>query len=775
MMRRSFLLGSLVLCFSLLGRTAWAQAQDTLCDTSFENCRAPLLELIRSETQGIDVAFWFMEDSRYSTEIIQRWQAGVPVRVIVDQRANSSYPPNAQILAQLRNAGVPMRQKNGGGILHWKMMLFAGQGKVEFSAANYSGSAFVPVTPYVAYVDEVIYFTNQASIVNSFKTKFDNLWTSGAPFANYANISGTLTRTYPTYTLDPELNWPPEQSFRSRSVKADNAETTQIDAIMYRITDRSHTDALIAAKGRGVRVRLITEPAQYRDPTRLWHSWNVDRLYMAGVEIRHRAHQGLTHQKSAVWYSQGLTFFGSSNWTSPSTNAQHEHNYFTKKTNFLDFFKNQFNRKWNNSTGNLETEPFVPLPPDRPANATPANGATGLSTTVALKWFGGPWAHKYDILVGTSPTNLQPLATNQELGPSENSNDFQSFAVTNLVAGTTYYWQIVSKTMADQTASGPVWSFTTGGSSTPPPPNGTLGNGDILIYAGTSPTVNGNWLPIGDGTAAGAARMWNPNRGAARISTPQANPADYFEVTFNATAGVGYHLWIRGKADGDSYINDSVYVQFSGSVTSSGSPTYRIGTTSAAQYNLENCSGCGVASWGWQDNAFGTATPQAIYFATTGQQTIRIQVREDGLSIDQIMLSPAKFLNTSPGSLKNDTTIYPASGGSTTPPPSGSTDVVLYASKGTVTGEWYPLANPTAAGGFQMRNPDRGAGRITSPQANPTDYFEMAFTAEGGIPYHLWMRARAQANSSINDSVYVQFSGQLTDDTTIYPEAGSVS
>jgi hypothetical protein len=46
-----------------------------------------------------------------------------------------------------------------------------------------------------------------------------------------------------------------------------------------------------------------------------------------------------------------------------------------------------------------------------------------------------------------------------------------------------------------------------------------------------------------------------------------------------------------------------------------------------------------------------------IYFAATGPQTIRIQQREDGLSIDQIVLSPSTWLNTSPGALKNDATV----------------------------------------------------------------------------------------------------------------------
>ncbi len=46
-----------------------------------------------------------------------------------------------------------------------------------------------------------------------------------------------------------------------------------------------------------------------------------------------------------------------------------------------------------------------------------------------------------------------------------------------------------------------------------------------------------------------------------------------------------------------------------------------------------------------------------IYFATSGPQTIRIQQREDGLSIDQIVLSPSLFLDAAPGSLHNDVTI----------------------------------------------------------------------------------------------------------------------
>ena len=48
-----------------------------------------------------------------------------------------------------------------------------------------------------------------------------------------------------------------------------------------------------------------------------------------------------------------------------------------------------------------------------------------------------------------------------------------------------------------------------------------------------------------------------------------------------------------------------------------------------------------------------------IRFATTGTHTIRIQPREDGIVIDQIVLSAVQYLNTSPGALKDDTMILP--------------------------------------------------------------------------------------------------------------------
>ena len=105
-----------------------------------------------------------------------------------------------------------------------------------------------------------------------------------------------------------------------------------------------------------------------------------------------------------------------------------------------------------------------------------------------------------------------------------------------------------------------------------------------------------------------------------------------------------------------------MHVQFSGSVNAAGTAVYRIGTATSTEFNLEACSGCGLSNWGWEDNGWGTGVlGPAIYFAASGPQTIRVQPREDGVSIDQIVLSPAAYLNAAPGPTKNDTTILPKS------------------------------------------------------------------------------------------------------------------
>jgi hypothetical protein len=832
-----------------------------LCDIAYEDCRADVLDLIRQETVGIDLSFWFMTDSRYSNEIVKRWQAGVPVRVIMDPRANVSKPVNATQLQQLRDAGIPMLNKPFGDIAHWKGMIFAGQKVAEFSGANYSPYEYVYEIPFVQYQDETIYFSSEPDVVQSLMRRFDDVWMN-SQYTFYANPIPRVRRYPLTYVIAPEFNLPPDNSYTARLLPLLNNETQAIDVVMFRITDPRPADALINAVARGVPVRLYAEPLEYRNPARLEDSYNIDRMYMGGVHIRMRAHAGQNHQKTVRLVGQQTTIFGTSNWSTASDDNQLEVNYFTTKDWFYQFFADQFEWKWQNQlpdgSASVQTKEFVPLGPDKPVYNAPINLATDVNpTSVTLKWYAGSWARKYDVYLGVG-SNPVLVRADAQLGPSQSTSDYKSITVTGLQPGTLYSWRVVSKTMANLAQPGPLWSFTTAGApppNPPPPPpdttapgvslyspahratisgvtaisasswdnvgvagvqfkvdgiplgaedrtapytiswdtmpaaagahtltaeardsagnkktsspilvtvsndttpdttppavtltspsNGSTVGGTITVAAAASDSIGvvgvrfqidnsilgaedttspysvswnttastngthmvkafardaagntssatvtvtvsnpatqptdtivlhaaqvpdsqivGNWVKVVDSTAADGIALRNTDKSAAKIAPALITPQHYFETTFNATADIGYHLWIRMRAQNDYFGNDSIHVQFSDAVNGIGAPIYRIGSTGAdnsAQVVLQESDGGIISGWGWADQGWNGPGP-LIYFSTSGPHTIRIQQREDGAIVDQIVLSPDKYVSFPPGSQTQDNTIVP--------------------------------------------------------------------------------------------------------------------
>jgi hypothetical protein len=439
-----------LLCFLPNAATA-----DEFCEPAFQDCRARLLSYIGRETVRIDVGTTLMEDLVLTDAIIARHRAGVRVRVISDVRRRTSNPLHGTVMDRMRSAGIPIRYKLAGAVYHWKVMIFGGQQAVEFSGANFSPYYLVPVTPYRNYTDDPLYFTADLALLHSFQRVFDDLWVDTVTFGNWANVT-TLARAYPLYTVAPSLNFVPFQNFATRAKPYYDAETQRIDVINYKITEPSHVDGIIRARRRSIPVRLLVEPTLYRSAQNVWQAYNIDRMYAAGVQVRERAHEGFLHQKTTLLYSQGVTIFGSSNWTNESNRNQYEHNYFATASWFFAYFKAVFDRKWNNSTGAIETRPFVPLPPDAPVYVAPANTSSGHPTTIVLSWKPGKWAHRADVYFGT--TSPPPLYLRDV---SVTPSTTKKLTIAGLLAGRTYYWRIVSKTMANKTTTGPTWSFAT--------------------------------------------------------------------------------------------------------------------------------------------------------------------------------------------------------------------------------------------------------------------------------------------------------------------------
>src|SRR5215213_7371908 len=187
-------------------------AQERLCGPSFEDCYTPLIQLVNAETAGIDMVFYMIELPGLTDAVIARHQAGVPVRITVEPRANLKFPENQPLLDRLKAAGVPMRYKLGDAFVHAKVLLLAGQNKVVFTGSNFGDGDVRPYDPFVNYVDGAWYISDDPAVVNSFKTRYDDIWTNTALYGNYANIASSLTRKYPTFPIDPSVNFLPNQN-----------------------------------------------------------------------------------------------------------------------------------------------------------------------------------------------------------------------------------------------------------------------------------------------------------------------------------------------------------------------------------------------------------------------------------------------------------------------------------------------------------------------------------------------------------------------------------
>jgi hypothetical protein len=144
-------------------------------------------------------------------------------------------------------------------------------------------------------------------------------------------------------------------------------------------------------------------------------------------------------------------------------------------------------------TGGSSVWSFTTVPPGAPSTPVltfPANGATGASLAPTLTWNASTGATSYSVYFGTSPT--PPLVT---------STTGTGYYTGPLVAGNTYYWQIVATNGTGPSASA-IWSFTTikivpEGPIVPILDFNGDGNQDVLLY---DPVNGGAYAALSNGT-----------------------------------------------------------------------------------------------------------------------------------------------------------------------------------------------------------------------------------------------------------------------------------
>jgi PLD-like domain len=440
-----------------------AAAQERLLFPARDNIKNEIVNYIKNETVRVDIAVWYLTQRAITLALVNKFKAGVPVRVIGDRVSIFEIDPRTRAeFEMLAKAGIPIRLRyhptSFPTIMHWKCGIFVGQGVVEFGSANWTPYELEPASA-TNYKDETALITDDDTLVNPFKTQFEEFWANTAQFLDwpeaYQRETGQAwtvpmtidrTRLEPNHPSPSSMVWEQGTVLNNRMTAEINQETEGVDIVIYRLSVPNITTALIGRVNAGVPVRVMVEPTQYRQIS--WPEYwltgaRVDQLWVAGAQIKERKHQGLTHMKVLITSQIGMS--GSSNFTK---NWQRDHNYFipaVQKPWLYGPLRDEFDRMWNDTVNHKD---FYPKKPNIAALASPANGATNQSLRPTLRWNRAAWAVAYDVYLGTTPSNMTFQARiNATLSESPPAT-YSWTPSTALLPNTLYRWRVVSRTFA---------------------------------------------------------------------------------------------------------------------------------------------------------------------------------------------------------------------------------------------------------------------------------------------------------------------------------------
>lgn len=139
-----------------------------------------------------------------------------------------------------------------------------------------------------------------------------------------------------------EVYFSPNGGIRQRLVRAIQESKQGIDIAVYNFTVAELAEALLTAKTRGVRIRVLVdrEKAEAGGP-------GIRALQVNGVPVRSLGvpEQSLMHHKFAI-FDDRLLVTGSYNWTNSAERANYENLIVLDEPELVARFRQEFHRLW---------------------------------------------------------------------------------------------------------------------------------------------------------------------------------------------------------------------------------------------------------------------------------------------------------------------------------------------------------------------------------------------------------------------------------------------
>lgn len=319
-------------------------------------CNRPLcqdlLSLLNGASRSIDFALYGVRaQSTIANALVAAQARGVTVRGVIDTEDSGctrfAYPDTASLRAALGANNVVC--DSGGGysyIMHNKFFVVDG-------AAVWTGSTNVSDTETGGeYNSDVAAVISSFRLASIYTTEFNEMFGGLFHHRKSDNTSHVLDQTQFTdgTTVVKSYFSPTDNASDNAVIPLIEAAEHTLDIAMFFLTSQPIGAAVLAAKSRGVAVRVVVDAGGASNPYSQTPSFCA-----AGIAVKWENWGGKSHSKWAVadsaYAGQAAVVFGSMNWTRAGNLDNDENTVYVKNDGFAAAFQTEFDRQWADLSG----------------------------------------------------------------------------------------------------------------------------------------------------------------------------------------------------------------------------------------------------------------------------------------------------------------------------------------------------------------------------------------------------------------------------------------
>jgi phosphatidylserine/phosphatidylglycerophosphate/cardiolipin synthase-like enzyme len=322
---------------------------ESTCDRPV--CQELMLAIDAAQT-SVDFAIYGIRAQSHIIDALASAEArGVVVRGVVDSENGDctafGYSDTPHLIGALTPGSVHCDV--GGGytyIMHNKFFVLDGH-KVWTGSTNVSDTELGG-----EYNSDVTALITSYRLAAIYQSEFDEMYGAGLYHRRKSDntphvvdgthfIDGTILKSYFS---------PTDHARDNAVIPLVSSATSTLDIAMFYFTSQEIADAIVAARARGVIVRMIIDAGGAGNA----YSKHAE-LCAAGIPVKIENWGGKSHAKWAVADAGvsdlGAVVFGSMNWTGAGDADNDENTLYVKNSGFAASFHHEFERQWTDLAG----------------------------------------------------------------------------------------------------------------------------------------------------------------------------------------------------------------------------------------------------------------------------------------------------------------------------------------------------------------------------------------------------------------------------------------